>query len=98
MCGCNKYIIECHISCIFTTIANCGHPELLCIQTANNSQTVPAIEGYDGLPVEGSAIRFRCPPGLELIGLGGSSTLAICTESGEWDPDPSGLMCNGKEY
>ena len=54
----------------------------------NNS--VLNVEGHDGLPIEGSTVRFTCPPGLELVG----SNSAICNVNGEWEPDPSGLMCN----
>ena len=45
---------------------------------------------YGDLPVEGSTIMFSCPPGMDLIG----SNSATCMENGEWEPDPSGLMCN----
>ena len=48
--------------------------------------------GYDGLPIEGNDFMFSCPPGLVLIG----PNLAVCTESGQWEPDPSRLMCNFK--
>ena len=43
--------------------------------------------------MEGSTIRFSCPPGLELTG----PDSATCTEYGEWEPDPSGLTCNVSE-
>ena len=69
-------------------IANCGHPELLSIGEANDS--VPSIEGYNGIPIEDSTITFSCPPGLSLIG----PNVATCTETGQWDPDISGLLCN----
>jgi hypothetical protein len=74
----------------FIIVVNCGDPELS--STANDS--VPNIEGYDGLPIKGITIRFSCPPGLELIGES-SSNSATCTESGEWDPYPSDFVCNG---
>ena len=67
--------------------ANCGCPELLLTE---NNDSVPTIEGYEDLiPIEGSTVRFRCPPGWELIG----PDSAICTENGEWEPDPRQLMC-----
>ena len=44
------------------------------------------------IPVEGYTITFSCSPGLELIG----PSSATCTGNGEWGPDLSGLMCNGK--
>ena len=69
----------------FIVIAKCGYPNLL-LSISNDS--VPIIDGYDGSV--GSTIRFSCPPGLVLIG----PNSVICTESGEWEPDPSGLMCN----
>ena len=56
-------------------------------QVSNDS--VPNIEGYDGLSVEGSTIRFSCPPGLVLSG----SNSATCTVNGEWEPDPRQLIC-----
>ena len=53
--------------------------------------SVPRVVGYDDLiPVEGSTVRFSCPPGLELIG----PDSATCTGNGEWGPDPRGIMCN----
>ena len=65
---------------LLLSIAKCGCP----YSYAN-------IEGYDNLSaLEGGTIRFSCPPGLELIG----PELATCSENGEWEPDPSGLICN----
>ena len=58
---------------------------------SSTSDTVPRVKGYhDNLPVEGSNITFSCPPGFILIG----PNSTICVENGEWEPDPSGLMCN----
>ena len=37
----------------------------------------------------GTTFNFTCPSNLSLIGP--SST--TCTESGEWEPDPSRVMC-----
>ena len=54
-----------------------------------SNDSIPRVEGYDGLPLEGSTITFSCPPGMELIG----PSLATCMENGEWEPDLSGLMC-----
>ena len=67
-------------------IANCGQPEFL--PRANES--VPNIESYDGLPIEGSTIMFSCPPGLLVIGL----NLATCSDNGEWEPNLHDLVCN----
>ena len=73
---------------IYISIANCGHQDLL---SNFSNDSVPRIEGYDGLPIEGSTVYFRCPPGLELIG----PNLTICRDDGEWDPklNLSGLIC-----
>ena len=59
--------------------AKCGHPNLV------------NVEGYDDnlSALEGSTIRFSCPPWLELIG----PDSATCIGNGEWEPDPSELMC-----
>ena len=72
---------------ILCLIANCGHPELL--STVRND-SVPRAEAYDDLPIEGSTTTFSCPPGLVLIGPNSST----CMGNGEWEPDPSRLMCN----
>ena len=70
--------------------AKCEDPNL--VLQLNDSAL--KIEGCDDLiPVEGSTIRFSCPPGLELTG----PDSATCTEYGEWEPDPSGLTCNVSE-
>ena len=80
---------NCYISyAIKINIVNCGHPELLLTGKANDS--VPNVEGYDGLPIKGSTIMFNCPSDLFLTG----SSLATCTETGEWEPDIRGLSCN----
>ena len=74
-------------------IAKCGLPNLLpmCpVSYCNDS--VQNIEGYDDIiPVEGSTITFSCPLGLVLSG----SNSATCTENGEWEPDPTQLICTG---
>ena len=68
-------------------IAKCGHPELL--STVSN-ESVPNVVGYDDIiPVEGTTIRFSCPPGLVITG----PNSATCKENGEWEPDPSGVKC-----
>ena len=74
---------------LFLSVANCGHLDLLQLWSVGND-SVPSIEGYDGLPIEGSTIRFSCPSGLALNG----PNLAICTENGRWEPNPnSWLTC-----
>ena len=87
----NKYYARCNHTLMphFIIVANCGDPEVL--PTANDSVPAPSIEDYSGLPIEGSTIRLSCPPGLKLID---GPNSAICTENGEWEPDPSRLMCN----
>ena len=79
-----------YIILLHNNTAYCGHPKLL--STCGDS--VPKVVAYDGLPIEGSTIRFSCPPGLVLVG----SDSAACTENGEWEPDPSGVMCRGKVF
>jgi hypothetical protein len=64
---------------LFLSVVNCGYPELLLRRFGNYS--VPNIEGYDGLPIEGSVITFSCPPGLVLTG----PNSAICTGNGRWE-------------
>ena len=68
----------------------CRQPDL---QLADSSQIVV---GYDDnvIPVEGTTINFSCSPGLVLNG----SSIATCTENGEWEPDPSGVECNGLSH
>jgi hypothetical protein len=76
---------------VFLYAAKCEDPNLL-LQLNNESALI--IEGYDDLiPVEGSTIRFSCPSGLELT----APNSTTCTEYGEWEPDPRGLMCNVSE-
>ena len=55
-----------------------------------DNESVSSIEGYDGLPVEGSTVSFSCPPEFMLSG----PDSATCTENGEWEPDPRGIMCH----
>jgi hypothetical protein len=66
--------------------ANCGYGEL---STGNDS--VPRVVTLDDtvLPVEGTTFTFSCPPGLALMG----PNSTICTKTGEWEPDPSELVC-----
>ena len=58
------------------------------------NDTVPRVESYDDnimVPtLEGSTVSFTCPPGFMLTG----PDSATCAESGEWEPDPRGIMCN----
>lgn len=66
---------------------------------SNDSVRSIELEDYDGLPVEGSTVRFRCLSGLELVGEPNSVT---CTANGAWEPsDYTGLTCtnsSGKEF
>ena len=79
------------VKCTFLYyIGKCKRPELMPVCTFN-TDSVPRVEGYNGIvPVEGSTIRFDCPPGFELIG----PNLATCTGNREWEPDLRGIMCN----
>ena len=73
---------------IIDTIVSCREPAEL-ISLVGDKSIGP---GYDDvISVEGTTIMFSCPPGLLLIG----SSSATCTENGEWEPDPSGVTCNG---
>ena len=40
---------------------------------------------------EGQFITYTCPPGFILNG----SNASVCTENGEWEPDPGELDCTG---
>ena len=75
------------------SVANCGRPdldlEMLCMIHNNCTPTI-IIESNEVLPVEGSTITFSCLPGLVLTG----PSSATCAGNGEWEPDPSHLMCN----
>ena len=73
----------------YVDLAKCGHPELMPVCTCS-TDSVPRVVGYNDVPVEGSTIRFSCLAGLELTG----PNSATCTGNGEWEPDPSGVMCN----
>ena len=39
----------------------------------------------------GTTITFTCPPGRALTG----PNATTCMENGEWEPDPSNLVCEG---
>jgi hypothetical protein len=57
------------------------------------NDSVPRIALDDTvLPVEGTTFTLSCPPGLVLIG----PNSTICTKTGQWEPDPSELVCTGK--
>ena len=73
------------------SVANCGHPdlEMLCMIHNNCTPTI-VIENNQVLPIEGSTVTFSCHPGLVLTG----PSSATCAGNGEWEPDPSQLMCN----
>ena len=50
------------------------------------------IEGVNFLmALEGSQITYYCHDGL----LPSEQMVANCTETGNWDPDPAKLICNG---
>ena len=61
-------------------------------KVSNDSSPI-IVENNEALPVEGSNITFSCPPGLVLVGY----QSAKCMENGEWEPDPSQLMCNNSQ-
>ena len=61
---------------------------------AGGNDSVPMVEalGDTDLPVQGTTFTFRCLPGRALIGPNSTT----CTETGEWEPDPSEAVCIGK--
>ena len=53
------------------------------------------VSGYinESEPVmEGTTVNYTCPSGL--VHSGPSSS--ICTENGEWEPDPREVVCKGQ--
>ena len=58
-----------------------------------NRTLVESTEG-NKMYLEGTNITFICPFGRVLIG----ANTSICTENGEWEPDPRGLKCSGKDH
>ena len=76
--------------CFFPANNYCGHGEW---STAGND-SIPRIEAIDdtALPVYGTTFTFKCPPGRALMG----PNSITCTETGEWEPDPSEAVCIGK--
>ena len=82
-------------------VVNCGSTEQILITnndsvTSNYSIAIPvptiSAECSDSVQLEGCSITFSCPPGWEVNG----PNSATCTGNGEWEPDPTGLMCTGK--
>ena len=71
------------------SVANCGDPDLELLCTINNCTSTIVIENNE-VPTEGNTVTFSCPPGLVLTG----PSSATCAGNGEWEPDPSQLMCN----
>ena len=61
------------------------------LSTCGYSRPASSILDDHGLPIEGSTVRFSCPPGQVLMG----PNSLICTGNGVWEPDPSGLICDG---
>ena len=69
-----------YITIFIHVIAKCGHPTI--------KSPVNIIDyGDNGLPAD--IINFTCPPDLSLVG----PNSITCTGNGEWEPDPSGVMC-----
>ena len=52
------------------------------------------VSGYSHPAMEGANINFMCSPNHTLIG----PRSAVCMGNGEWEPDPRGVKCIGKEY
>ena len=72
-------------------IAKCNNPEMLFTYDMYND-TVPRVEDHDDMvPIlEGHTVCFTCPPGFTVTG----ADSITCAGSGEWEPDPRGIMCN----
>ena len=52
------------------------------------------IMDYKDPSIEGSKIEFSCPPGFVLTG----PSTAVCTQNGDWEPDPREAVCKGNFY
>ena len=61
------------------------------LSSCGYSRPAPSILDDHGLPIEDSIVKFSCSTGQVLTG----PNLSICTGNGEWEPDPSGLICDG---
>ena len=59
--------------------ANCGVPR----PPGNGT-----IVNYTGT-AEGSTLLYQCNPGFDPVG----KKTAVCAASGNWSPDPAGVMC-----
>ena len=51
-----------------------------------------SIEGYSNYRVEGSQMTYTCKSGLQPT----NQLVSNCTNTGEWLPDPSELICQSK--
>jgi hypothetical protein len=70
--------------------AKCDSPILL---LSEDSERLVNAD-YSHPAIEGTNVSFTCPPGLVLTG----PSVTMCMGNGEWEPDPSQIWCNGKEY
>jgi hypothetical protein len=52
------------------------------------------VMGYGEPVLEGMNITFLCPSNYLLMGI--NNNMSMCTENGEWEPDPKDVECIGK--
>ena len=73
----------------------CTHYTVTCNYPPTQSIHGPVAEvsgSQDNPPIEGQFITYKCPPGFILTG----PNVSVCTENGEWEPDPGQVDCIGK--
>ena len=75
----NTLIVLCYI----ILLAKCSYPLV--------EERGVLITEYSDLALEGASVTFACPPGLIMVG----SNTSICTENGQWNPDPATATCKG---
>ena len=79
------------LSCIRAHIIDtvtCNYPS-----TQSSHHPVAVVSGsHDSPPIEGQFLTYTCPPGFVLTG----PNVSVCTENGEWEPDPGQVDCMGK--
>ena len=52
------------------------------------------ISGYDNPALQGENITISCESGLPLTG--SNSLIATCLDSGQWEPNPREIECEGE--
>ena len=66
----------------------CDYPEI------NDHIDSIRVSGSSNPALEGTSIKFHCPPGQELTG----SESTTCMANGEWKPDPRNITCNESKH